>query len=72
MTVEQVLASCFSTYMKLSETSVILTLDLHEVFLLTSRLKWLQNVFFMIRKCLCLNLRTSLYFFIMKANAQLF
>ena len=28
MTVKQVLASCFSTYTKFSETSVILTLDL--------------------------------------------
>ena len=32
MTVGQVLASCFSTYMEFSETNVILTLDLHKVF----------------------------------------
>ena len=45
MTVEQILASCFNAYMKLSETSISLTLDLHQVFLHTSLLRCLQNVF---------------------------
>ena len=51
MTVEQALASCFSTYMKLSETNVILTLNFHQLFLLTSLLMCLQNVFFIVREC---------------------
>ena len=50
MTVGQVLPSCFSTHIKFSETNVILILDLHQVFLLTSVLKCLQIVF-MVRKC---------------------
>ena len=50
MTVEQVLASCFSTYMKFPETSVILIRDIHQVFLLTSLLKCLQNTC-KVRKC---------------------
>ena len=45
MTVGQVLAAFFSTYMKFFEASVILTLDLHQVFLLTGLFKCLQNVF---------------------------